>query len=125
MRTYLVFFLTFLAFLFLFKQFRGKKGDKPHKRRGYWIFGLTLTVVIINTVAISMTKGLIWDMPFIVHTGLGLTFFLFLLTTIGLGIRADKNPHLRAGKIHGLFAHLTLGFMVLTILAIGLIWFAR
>ena len=111
--------VTLIAIALFTWQFLGKKGHLYHISRGFLVLLLTLAVVIINTVSIPK---LTWDLAFILHTSLGLVFFWMCFMAILSGWRMLKNPTPANKKLHRLFANSTGVFLLLSILAIGLIY---
>lgn len=119
----LVFSLTGMAVVLFIAQFFNTKGTRSHIARGMAVGFLSLAVVIINTVDISLEKGLTWDIPFLTHTLLGTLFFIGLGTTSVFGHLAKNNKAL--ARQHGLIASLTAVFLSLTLSAAILIRFFR
>ena len=119
----LVFGLTLLAVVLFIAQFFGQKGTRNHILRGILVGILSLTVVVINTVEISLKRGLIWDDAFIIHTLLGSLFFLGLVATSVAGYLV-KNKRMNS-LIHKRISLLTGFFLFLTLSAAVLLRFAR
>jgi len=109
----IVFGLTGLAVVLFIAQFFGKKGTKNHITRGILVGVLSLVVVVINTLDISIKRGLVWDTAFIIHTVLGSLFFISLGATSVMGylLKNDKS-YLRT---HRFLANATAGFLFLTL----------
>ena len=124
----LVFGLTGLAVVLFIIQFFSKKGTRAHITRGVLVSILSLTVVIINTLDISLKRGLTWDLPFIVHTVLGTLFFISLWITSLVGYFLGSNDVVlktKKIKIHRFTANITAVLFFLTLVASGFIRLIR
>jgi len=120
---FLVITLTILTVLLFIRQFFGSKGTKSHIVRGVLIGILSVTGVIINTIFVSLQRGLVWDIAFITHIALGAGFFLGLIVTCILGWQTMHKRELRVW--HRLSAHMTRVFLFLTLSAAALIPLVR
>ena len=115
----LVFTLTGLAVILFVKQYFGQKGTTNHIIRGFLVGLLSLAVVIINTVDISLKRGLVWDLPFLTHTIIGTLFFISLILTSVAGYLVKKK--LGFVKNHKIMVNISAVFLFLTLFAAGLI----
>jgi len=69
--------------------------------------------IVVNTVWIATTRGLIWDFPFMLHIGFGIAFlFAWFLTALSgrksLQNVEAKKKHLRYVWLQGIFLFLTV-----------------
>lgn len=106
--------LTIITVLLFFRQFGSGKGERPHAFRGCLILGLSLAVITINTLNVSFKGGIPWNLNLITHTSLGMIYFVLLAATLVTGIVALKHSGIK--KAHGIYAHFTIAFLLLSLL---------
>jgi hypothetical protein len=121
----LVFSLTGLAVFLCISQFTGSKGTRAHIAKGIMVGIVSLVVITINTVDISLRRGLSWDLPFIIHTFIGTLFFLSLIATCIFGFLSRGKGRFAYKPVHQLLATMTGTYLSLALLAAIIIRFFR
>ena len=104
--------LTILTVLTFLWQIIAEKGTRRHIIGGVFVGVSAIMVVIINTILIATSRGLIWDFPFLLHIGFGVCFLFAWLLTVFSGYlrmqgRIKKMSHRRLAWAQGIFLLLT------------------
>ena len=107
--------LTAFAVILFVCNLLAKKGTTAHKIRGHLVGISSLVSVVINTLAITQTRGLVWDVPFIIHFSFGTLTLLGLIATSVSGYLLthtytliDKTFHRKTATIAGCLYLLTI-----------------
>jgi len=119
----LVLVLTGLTIVFFIWQLLGTKGTWGHIIRAILILVFSFVIVVVNTVYISLTRGITWDAYFVAHTILGVLYFGWLVNTNMFGISLLHKK--RRPIEHRISAYITGIFLLLALLIAGLMPFVR
>jgi len=106
---------SLVALVLMILQFVFPRGTKNHIRRACAAGLIVLGVIIGNTWYVSSVRGLRWDIPFFVHTGFGILFFVAYLLTLYFGHQSLRN---KASSVR----HGSMGALATLILVVSLIF---
>ncbi|MBI5732778.1 hypothetical protein HY967_02335 [Candidatus Jorgensenbacteria bacterium] len=97
----------------------GQKGTFSHIVRGICVGVFSIIVVVINTIYIGASRGIVWDASFTTHTILGFWFFLGIIITCITGFQVFLRN--LPTRFHRISAYLTAFFLAFTLLVAFLI----
>jgi len=116
--------MSALGCALMVSQFAMKKETEAHMMRGILVLTIPVAVVIINTIAVTAERDLIWDAPFTLHVLTGGGFFLFASLALAYGYKTmEHGTAYRA--IHAMHARIACAFLASSLALGAVVYWVR